>query len=63
MPTGPLMGLPAGQRWEERGSLEDGQRDSWLGAGQQLPKGLPLAEDRDLSLPDTQGVCPTGWGP
>lgn len=62
MPMGPVMDLSAGQWWEERG-----QEPRWMGreaprwGWSAAPEGLPLAEDRDLSLLGTQRVHPTGW--
>ena len=60
VPTGPEMVCHPGSDGKRGGAWGDGQRDSWIGVGQQLPEGLPRAEDRNMSPPGTQRVCPNG---
>lgn len=48
VPTHPMMDVPAGQWWEDRGAWVDDRATPWMRVGQQAPKGLPLAEGRDL---------------
>lgn len=48
MPVTPMMGVSAGQWSEEKRGPGGAGRGLWVGVGQQLLKGLPVAEDREL---------------